>query len=305
MTSTPRTRRDQQPAGPNARRRQLGYRLLELRNASGLSAEQAGEAAGVSKATVSRYERGKGNVRWNQVDQLCRVYGLSDEDRAELVELAKNSKNTEGWWVPYAGSLTKPMLLLLALENESPAIRHHSVGVVPGLLQTLDYARAIRTADEEMSAEETEQHLEMRMKRQHILDRDEAPPEYRVVLDEAVLRRSVGGPAVMAAQCEHLLKRGGQPHVTIQVLPFAAGALVAGLSSFIHFAGSDPALDTVFIESQVGSLFLETPTERDRYRRDFDFLCRRALDPDASASLIAEAAHTHLHPTERGPSCNP
>ncbi|MEU0992269.1 helix-turn-helix transcriptional regulator [Streptomyces sp. NPDC005953] len=297
MTSTPRTRQSPEPAGPNARRRQLAYRLLELRNATGLSAEQAGEAAGISKATVSRYERGKGNVRWNQVDQLCRVYRLSDAERAELVELAKNSKNTEGWWVPFAGRLTKPMLLLLALENESLSIRHHSIGVVPGLLQTLDYARGIKVADQGLSAEETEEYLRMRMQRQHILDRA-TPPQYQVILDESVLRRVVGGPEVMAAQCEHLLKRGREPHITIQVLPFSAGALVAGLGSFIIFAGTDPALDTVFVESQVGSLFLESPTERDRYRRDFDVLCQEALDPLASASLIAKAAHTHLHPSE-------
>ncbi|MFJ4688270.1 helix-turn-helix domain-containing protein [Streptomyces sp. NPDC088789] len=294
MTSTPRTRQGREAAGPNARRRQLGYRLLELRGTTGLSAEEAGTAAGVSKATVSRYERGVGNVRWNQVDQLCRAYGASDAVRAELVDLAKNSKNTEGWWVPVAGRLKKPMLLLLALEDESLSIRHHSTGVVPGLLQTLDYARAIKVADRELSPARTEEHLRMRMQRQHILDRT-APPDYRVVLDEAVLRRSVGGPAVMAAQCEHLLKRGREPHITIRVLPFSAGALVAGLNSFIIFAGSDPALDTVFVESQVGSLFLETPKERDQYRRDFDFLCREALDTDASAALIAEAAHTHLH----------
>ncbi|MGW5679915.1 helix-turn-helix domain-containing protein [Streptomyces sp. NPDC003860] len=297
MTSTPRTRRSPEPTGPYSRRRELGYRLLDLRKATGLSAEQAGDAAGISKATVSRYERTKGTVRWNQVDQLCRVYGVSDEERAELVDLAKNSKNTDGWWVPFAGRLKKPMLLLLGLEDESVAIRHHSTGVVPGLLQTLDYARGIKVADQGMSAEETEEYLRMRIRRQHILDRT-SPPEYRVILDESVLRRAVGSPAVMAAQCEHLLQRGREPHITIQVLPFSAGALVAGLSSFILFSGTDPALDTVFVESQVGSLFLETPTERDWYRRDFDFLCQEALDPHASATLIAQAAHTHLHPSE-------
>jgi transcriptional regulator with XRE-family HTH domain len=282
------------PQEPTARRRQLGFRLAALRASKNWTAEQAGEAAGMSKATVSRYERAKGTVRWNQVDQLCRAYGVPDDERRELVELAKNSKVTAGWWVPYASRLADPMHLLLTLENESQRISHHSVGVVPGLLQTLEYARAIKVSPEdELPPEEREQFLGMRMRRQQILDRA-TPPTYHVVLDEAVLHRSVGGPDVMVPQLDHLLRRGRQEHITIQVLPFAAGAYVAGLTSFIVYGGSDPALDVTFVESQVGGLVLEAPHERDEYAKAMALLRREALPPEASADLIAAARTAHL-----------
>lgn len=280
-------------AGPTARRRQLGIRLLALREAAGLTAEEAGDAAGVSKATVSRYERAKGNVRWNQVDQLCRVYGASDEERAAMVELAKNSKVTDGWWVPLAGKLPSPMRLLLAMENETPRISQYTAGVIPGLLQTLDYARAIReTPDSALPPQDVDEYLAMRMRRQQILDRP-SPPTYHLVLDESVIRRRVGGPGVMAAQLDHLLKRGREPHISIQVLPFAAGAYSAALNSFIVYGGPDPSLDVIFIETVAGSLILEEPEARERYAGAIAFLRQEALDPDASADLIAEVSTSH------------
>lgn len=280
--------------GPTARRRQLGLRLLALREGSGKSAEEAGEAAGMSKATVSRYERAKGNVRWNQVDQLCRVYEASDEERAALVELAKNSKVTDGWWVPYAGKLPSTMKLLLALEDEAFTIRHLAVSVVPGLLQIMDYARAIEpTPGRALPSADVDKYLAMRMQRQQIFERP-SPPIYQVVLDEAVIRRVAGSPQVMAAQLGHLLERGQAPNISIQVLPFSAGAYSAALNSFIVYGGPDPSLDVIFIENQFGSLFLEEPAARDEYAAGMDFLRQAALDTTASAELIAEARKTHL-----------
>ncbi|MEV6949244.1 helix-turn-helix transcriptional regulator [Streptomyces sp. NPDC051172] len=284
-------------AGPTTRRRQLGLRLLALREAAGLSAEEAGERAGVSKATVSRYERAKGNVRWNQVDQLCRVYGAPDVEREALVELAKNSKATEAWWVPFAGKLTDQMRMLLGLENEASSISHHTVGVVPGLLQTMEYAQAIQaTPEKALPGEELQEYLAMRMQRQRILDRP-APPTYHVILDEGVLRRRVGSPDVMSAQLDHLLARGQEPNVSIQVLPFSKGAYTAALNSFIifgGFAGPDPSLDVVFLENQVGSLFLEEAPAVEEYTKGFAYLRQEALDTHSSAELIAEASKTHL-----------
>lgn len=287
--------RDVADTGPTARRRQLGLRLLALREARGWTAEDAGERAGMSKATVSRYERAKGNVRWNQVDQLCRVYGAPDDEREALVELAKNSKVTAGWWIPYAGSLPDTMRLLLALEDEATRIDQYAIGVVPGLLQTLDYARAIRaTPGHDFPTAQREEFFGMRMRRQQVLDR-ETPPTYRVVLDEAVIRRRVGGPDVMAAQLDRLLQRAEEPHINVQVIPFTAGVLGAGLNSFIVYGGTDPALDVTYVENLAGSLFLEAPSQRDEYRTAGDFLRQQALDEEASAALIAEIRDTHLH----------
>ncbi|MFE3139662.1 helix-turn-helix domain-containing protein [Streptomyces scopuliridis] len=292
--TTPATIELAEGAGPTTRRRQLGVRLLALREARGWSAEEAGERAGVSKATVSRYERAKGNVRWNQVDQLCRAYGASDEEREALVELAKNSRATEAWWVPFAGKLPDQMRMLLALENEASRISHHTVGVVPGLLQTLEYAQAIKaTPGNTLPPQDLQDYLTMRMQRQQILDRS-SPPTYHVVLDEAVIRREVGDPEVMAGQLDHLLTRGQASNISIQVLPFSAGACSAALSSFIVFGGPDPSLDVVFLENQVGSLFLEESAALEEYGNAIAFLRREALDTTSSAELIAEASKTHL-----------
>ncbi|EXU69499.1 regulatory protein [Streptomyces sp. PRh5] len=281
-------------AGPTARRRQLGFRLLALREARGWSAEEAGERAGVSKATVSRYERAKGNVRWNWVDQLCRAYGASDEEREALVDLAKNSRAVEGWWVPYAGKLPSPMRLLLALEDESSRISHYTVGVIPGLLQTLEYARSIKaTPSSALPPDEVDEYLSMRMQRQRILDRL-SPPKYQVVMDEAVIRREVGGPDVMTAQLDHLLQRSQEPNISIQILPFSAGAYSAALNSFVVYGGPDPSLDVIFIENPVGSLFLEEPSAREEYASAISFLRQEALDTASSAELIAEVSKTHL-----------
>ncbi|MEU9068885.1 helix-turn-helix transcriptional regulator [Streptomyces sp. NPDC048306] len=281
-------------SGPTARRRQLGFRLLALRKGSGLSAEEAGRRAGMSKATVSRYEQAKGNVRWNQVKQLCEVYGASPEETAELIDLAQNSKVTDGWWVPYAGKLSDPMRVLLPLENEAKSIWHLSNGVVPGLLQTRRYAAAIKaTPGNTLTAEEVTEYLDMRMQRQQILARA-TPPTYHCVLDESVLRRNVGGPEVMVEQLDLLLDRRAEPTITIQVLPFNSGAYSATLTSFIVYGGPDPSLDVIFIENAVGSLFLEEEGSRAAYERARAFLSEEALDPDSSAELIAEARKGHL-----------
>ncbi|MFJ2744772.1 helix-turn-helix domain-containing protein [Streptomyces sp. NPDC087440] len=284
-------------SGPTARRRSLGFRLLGLREAAGLSAQQAGELAGMSKATVSRYERSTMNVRWNQVDQLCRVYKASDDEREDLVELAKASKITKAWWMPLAGSLSSPLLMLLALEDEATAISGHAVGIVPGLLQTRQYAEAIKTPPPGTSLPaERDVYFNMRMKRQEILDRP-AAPRYHVVLHEAVLRSRAGGAEVMVAQMDRLLERSRQPHVTIQVIPFAAGAYSAATSNYTILGGHDPDLDVVYVENPAGSLLLEEASARETYATSFDFLCREALDAASSVDLIAEARETHRRNT--------
>ncbi|WP_062204415.1 helix-turn-helix transcriptional regulator [Streptomyces sp. NBRC 109706] len=290
----PAEKADVEHLGPTTRRRQLGLRLLALRDESGLSTGAAGERAGVSQATVSRYERGHGNVRWNQVEALCRAYGATDQETQELISLAKNSKTTDGWWLPYAGRLSRPMRLLLAIEDEAARIDQYAAGVVPGLLQTLEYARAIKdTPGSAVPPQKVEELLAMRMQRQRILDR-QTPPKLQVLLDESVLHRVVGNPEVTARQLDHLLRRAKDPNITVQVLPFAHGAYAAALSNFIIYGGADPSLDVIFIETAGGSLFLEEPDAQQVYARALAFLREEALTPDSSARLIAEASKSHL-----------
>ncbi|MFG3259063.1 helix-turn-helix domain-containing protein [Streptomyces sp. NPDC048172] len=279
--------------GPTTRRRQLGFRLLELRQSSGLTAEQAGELAGVSKATVSRYERAKGTVRWNQVDQMCRVYGTSDSEREALVELAKQSNKKNEWWVPVADKLPNPLAVLIALEHEAARICQFAPVVVPGLLQNRDYARAIKLPPTDpLPPAESEGFLDVRMRRQKLLE-GAGSPEYHVVLDESVLRRSVGGPEVMRRQLDHLLHRGREPHVILQVLPFGAGAYSTAMNSFIVLGGPDPGLDVVYLENPAGSLYLEEPNVCETFSASFRHLCREALSPDDSAELITEISRGH------------
>ncbi|MFF7249960.1 helix-turn-helix domain-containing protein [Embleya sp. NPDC008237] len=277
---------------PTARRRQLGLRLAALRGASGLTAEQAGERAGLSKATVSRYERARCTVRWGHVDQLCRVYDAPDRERQALIELAKQSRVTDAWWLPHAGELDEHMRLLLALENEATRIGQHSVGIVPGLLQTEAYTRAIEAAPgAALSPEALDRYVRVRGQRQLILDRP-SPPAYSVVLDEGIIRRRVGSPEVTVAQLDHLLDRGREPHITIQVLQFSAGAHAAALHGFVVYGGSDAALDTAFVETLSGRLLLEEH-QATAYTRALASLRRKALDTTSSAELIAEARTIH------------
>ncbi|MFI8932512.1 helix-turn-helix domain-containing protein [Streptomyces sp. NPDC053474] len=294
-STAPGGRPGQTEAGPTQRRRTLGLRLFELRKACGLSAEAAGLQAGVSKATVSRYEKGQGNVRWNQVEALCKVYNAPDEEIAELIELAKNSKLTDSWWIPLAGKLSNPMRVLLGVENEAPFIWQFAAGaVIPGLLQTKRYAAAIQsTPGNSLEPEAVTEFLDMRMQRQKILART-SPPSYHAILDESVLRRRVGGVDVMAEQLDLLLERRQERNITIQVVPFDAGAYSAALTSFIIYGGTEPSLDVIFVETAVGSLFLEEGGARHAYENVWSFLRQEALDTDTSAQLIAEARENHL-----------
>lgn len=283
--------------GPTTRLRLLGIRLAALRKGSGLSLEEAGARVGISKATLSRYERAKTKVRWPLVDQLCRVYEASDDERLELVDLAKSSQDRGGWWMDFGGDLPEHMRLLLALEDEATHIRQLAGGVIPGLLQTMDYAKSIKaTPDRSLPEADLGDRLGLRMRRQEILDR-EMPPRYDVFLDEAVLRRTVGGHEVMAAQMSQLLQRGSQDAITIQVLPFEGGAYSAGLGAYViygGFGGPDPALDVVFLEHQTGGVFLENAEAVEEYAGGHTYLRREALDPSASAALIADARDRFL-----------
>ena len=285
--------------GPTTRRRQLGFRLLELRQSKGLTAEQAGELAGVSKATVSRYERAKSAVRWNQVEQMCRVYGASDSEREALVELAKQSHKTDEWWVPVADKLPNPLAVLIALEHEAARIFQFAPTVVPGLLQNREYARAIKLPPTDpLPTADSEGFLDVRMRRQELLEGAGAP-EYHVVLDESVLHRIVGGPEVMRRQLDHLLKRVQAPHITLQVLPFGAGAYSSAMNSFIVLSGPEPGLDVVYLENHAGSLYLEETGVCEAFSASFRHLSKEALPPDDSAELITEISRAHLRP-QRG-----
>ncbi|MFD6170900.1 helix-turn-helix domain-containing protein [Streptomyces coeruleorubidus] len=276
------------PERSTTRRRQLGATMRKLRSRTGLTLEEAGRLVGVSKATVSRYETTAGPVKWIVVDALCREYGATDAERRAVVNLAKSAKE-QGWWSSFADSIPESMNLLLTLEDEAVRENHFCCVYVPGLLQTRDYSTALQKANEvPLESAEVERLVDIRMKRQEILTRPK-PLHLWAILDESVVRRVVGSPAVMKEQLDRLLEANESPHITLQVLPFSKGAHAAALGSFVIIGGPEPALDVVYVDFHTGSLFLEKEEELERYRLAFEYLRAQALDMEASSALIHRA----------------
>ncbi|MFD4971492.1 helix-turn-helix domain-containing protein [Streptomyces sp. NPDC058424] len=270
------------------RRRQLGATLRKLRARKGMTLEEAGQLVGVSKATVSRYETQAGPVKWIVVDALCREYGASDSEREAVVRLAKDAKQ-QGWWSSFADSIPESMNLLLTLEDEAVREDHFSCVYVPGLLQTRAYSTALQKANEiPLQPSEIERLVDIRMKRQEILNRPK-PPRLWAILDESVIRRVVGSPETMKQQLGRLLEANESPHITLQVLPFSKGAHSAALGSFVILGGTESALDVVYVDFHAGSLFLEKDEELERYRLAFEYLRAQALDMEASSAVIHRA----------------
>ncbi|MEV0694599.1 helix-turn-helix transcriptional regulator [Streptomyces sp. NPDC050388] len=273
------------PVGPTTRRRQLGADLRRLRERKGLTLEEAGARVGISKATLSRYETKEGTVKWPAVEALCREYEASDEERLALIDLAKGAK-IQGWWRSLADPIPESMNLMLTLEDEVVREDHYACMYIPGLLQTRPYAEAVHRASEVHCPEREVQHMvDIRMKRQELLDRKE-PPRIWCVIDEAALRRQVGGRSVMQEQLGHLLAMAERPHVTVQVLPFSTGAHAASVGSFVVLRGPSPELDVVYVDLLGGGLFMEKKPELERYRLAFEYLSAQALDLESSTELI-------------------
>ncbi|MFJ5894965.1 helix-turn-helix domain-containing protein [Streptomyces sp. NPDC093064] len=270
------------------RRRQLGATLRKLRARKGMTLEEAGQLVGVSKATVSRYETQAGPVKWIVVDALCREYEASDSEREAVVRLAKDAKQ-QGWWSSFADSIPESMNLLLTLEDEAVREDHFSCVYVPGLLQTRAYSTALQKANEiPLQPSEIERLVDIRMKRQEILNRPK-PPRLWAILDESVIRRVVGSPETTKEQLGRLLEANESPHITLQVLPFSKGAHSAALGSFVILGGTESALDVVYVDFHAGSLFLEKDEELERYRLAFEYLRAQALDMEASSAVIHRA----------------
>nr|MDT0663687.1 helix-turn-helix transcriptional regulator [Micromonospora sp. DSM 115978] len=274
--------------GPTVRRRRLGAELRRLRENAGVSVDQVCDLLRCSVSKVSRMENGRVPVRTRDVADLLKLYGVTDDERRDaLLALARESRR-HGWWHTYHDVVPAWFEIYIGLEEDASSISVYESQLVHGLLQTAEYARhIIRAADPGPGEEEIERKVSLRLDRQARLVSDN-PPRLWVVLDEAVLRRTVGGPEVMGRQLEFLLKRSELPNVTIQVLPFAAGAH-AGLGSTFAILGFPDSgdHDVVYIEEAAGSLYLERPSEIRRYRSTLDHLLAAALRPDQSVEMIA------------------
>lgn len=275
---------------PTVRRKRLGIELRRLREQAGLTCEEVGRRLECSGTRISRIETGRINARPGDVREMLEIYGVTGSEAASLVQLAREARR-KGWWHTYGRVLPTWFEAYIGLESEAVRLRDFQPLVIPGLLQTEDYARAVlRAAPHDGTAEDADRQVALRMDRQAILAQA-CPPELQVVLSESAVRAQVGGPAIMRAQLRHLIDIAERATVTLQVLPFTAPAHVHPISPFtiLEFAEpADPAV--VYLEHLTGCLFLESEDEFRRYTVVFDRLRAEALEAGQSADLIAQIA---------------
>ena len=277
---------------PTVRGRRLRYELRRLREQRGLTIEQVSERSGgdLRPPTLSRWETGDRRIRPTDLRLLLDIYEISGDQRELLLTLSRQARE-RGWWQSYASAVPDWFQVYVGLEAEAATIHTYDAELIPGLLQTPDYYRAfIQAAPAAGDEEAIDRKVAVRTARTQRLTGDE-PPELWAVVNEAVIRRLVGGPEVMRAQLDHIAEMAKLAHISVQVLPFTAGAHPAMDGSFILLGfpeASDP--DVVYLESQTSSLYLEEAPEIERYTLMFNHLIAKALDPDESRRLIAQVA---------------
>ena len=270
--------------------RRLVIELRQFREAAGLTGEQVAEEMGWSLAKVYRIEGDRVRVLARDVQRLLKLYGISGEQADAVLELARTAR-VKDWWHQYSGAIPEWFQFYVGLEAAASAMQEYNAELVTGLLQTEAYARAVMTAAMRADPdEEMERQIAVRLERQKRLVAPDAPALW-AVMNEAVLHRQVGGPDVMRDQLAHIGQLAGRPNVTIQVLPFNAGAHPAMLGSFTVMQFPDPAdRDVVYVETGTGALYLEKPEDVRRYSLMIDYLRAQALGPAESRALIAQLA---------------
>ncbi|MEV5384778.1 helix-turn-helix transcriptional regulator [Streptomyces sp. NPDC052721] len=277
--------------GPAVRRRKLGAELRMLRTGAGLTSGEAARLVGWHQSKVSRIETGASGVKPADLRLLLDAYQVRDTQLRELLLMLAGSEDAGGrhrWWHAYRGVLPPTYRDFISLESQASAMRTLETTVVPGLLQTPEYARAVtRAAVKDLDEDRLDTLVEVRLARQDVL-RSDPPLVLSAVLDEAVLRREVGGPGVMARQLERLMDAARLPQVRLQVLPFAAGAHVGLTGPFVIFSfPSTSDLDVVVLDQLTSSLYLERKEDLMAYSEAFDTLQLHALSPKESLDYIA------------------
>lgn len=275
---------------PTVRRRELGALLRALRTQKGLTVEQVAASLLCSPSKVSRMETGHAGATLRDIRDLCALYGVTDEaERDRMRQLAVEGRKP-GWWQSYELSQFADYV---GLETDAVSVKNYQSILIPGLLQTAHYARAVNeVVIPKPDPERLDELTEVRLRRQDRLTRD-PPLCFRVVLDEAALHRVIGSPTVMEAQLRQLAEMSCLPNVTLQVIPYSAGAHPAMDSTFniLEFAGSVPSV--VYVEGLVGWIYMKRPQEIARYNRVFERLCDAAWSPEESIELVKKTAALH------------
>jgi transcriptional regulator with XRE-family HTH domain len=268
----------------------VGIYLRRLREARGISRADAGYKIRSSESKMSRLERGRVGFKDRDVDDLLTLYGVTEEaDRAPILALVREG-NQHGWWHRSADVLPDWFELYLGLEMAATLIRTYEVQFIPGLLQTEDYARALITQNSTgsaVSAQDIDRWVGVRMQRQEILTRPEDPARLWAVLDEAVLRRRIGTPAVMHAQVEHLIALSRRPNLVIQVMPWVFGGHVAESGAFSILRFGEPDLsDVVYLEYLTDAVYVDKPSDVDPYTEIMNRLNVDSMPPDESTDFL-------------------
>jgi transcriptional regulator with XRE-family HTH domain len=282
---------DGQPAGGLVLRVLLGAQLRRLREAAGITPDRAGYEIRASRSKISRIETGNVGFKTRDINDLLTLYGVTDEEeRSRILAIAEQASQPD-WWDRYSDVLPGWFENYLALESVAATIRSFEIQFVPGLFQTEDYATAVtELGHQASSAGEIERRVGLRLKRQHLLARA-APPRIWSVIDEAVLRRPIGGRAVLRAQLGRLVEAAAMPHVTLQVVPFSRGGHAGASGSFtiLRFTEQD-LLDVVYVEQLTSALYLEQRADVEHYLEVMDRLSTEALTPADTVGFIEQIA---------------
>jgi uncharacterized protein DUF5753/helix-turn-helix protein len=274
-------------SGPTVLRMLLGAHLRKMREARGISRETAGWEIRGSDSKISRMELGRVGFKERDVSDLLTLYGVTDSrEREQLLELARRA-NDPGWWHRYSDLLPPWFQPFLGLESAAAIIRAYEVQYIPGLLQTKEYAHAVvMISYGSAPPDEVERRVALRMERQHLLSRPDGPQVW-VVVDEAVLHRSIGGPTVMRDQIAALIDATELPNVRIQVLPFRAGghAAVGGAFTLLRFPDQDLP-DVVYVEQLTSAVYLDKRDDVEAYAAAMERLCIEAEPPGRTVDIL-------------------
>lgn len=281
--------------GSTVPRRQLGRYLRDLRNGQRLTVRAAAERLEWSEAKIWRIETGQVSLRSLDVEAMCRIYGAEPELTQALMGLAKETK-ARGWWHSYGDVIPEGFDVYIGLEEAAASISWYEAELVPGLLQTESYARTIIQAGSPgIDADEVDRRVQLRIARQALVTRVTAAPKLRIVLNEAIVRRPVGGADVMAGQVKRLLDAADLPNVALRVIPFSSGVhlgIMTGPFCILRFPvngdGRVSEPPTVYVDGFTGDLYLDKPKEIDRYDESFDSIWTAAMSEKDTQDLLSQ-----------------